>query len=126
MNSRFRKLGVESLEGRSVLSTMVEADFNGDGFKDMAAITSPNTIEVSLFDPTDGGYDVSDILSAPKNESFQNLLVWDEDYDGDLDITAVAMKPSGVQYSQFWRNNGDGTFDFVEPFKWKGRPIRWI
>ena len=28
MNSRFRKLAVESLEGRSVLSTMALADFN--------------------------------------------------------------------------------------------------
>ena len=126
MNSRFRKLAVESLEGRSVLSTMVVADFNGDGRDDVAAITGPNTITVSLFDPADGGYDVSDVLSAPQNQSFQNLLVRDDDGDGDWDITAVALKPSGVQYPQHWRNNGDGTFNFVEPFKWKGPKPRWI
>jgi hypothetical protein len=33
MNSRFRKLGIESLEGHSVLSTMAEADFNGGSGK---------------------------------------------------------------------------------------------
>jgi FG-GAP-like repeat len=125
MNSRFRKLAIESLEGRSVLSTMVEADFNGDGYLDLAEITDPQTITVSLNDGN-GGYDVSDILSAPRNHTFENIVVHDYEYDGDWDIIAVPMKPSGVQYSQDWRNNGDGTFDFVEPFKWKGRPIRWI
>jgi len=125
MKSRFRKLAVESLEGRSVLSTMVEADFNGDHLPDIAAITGPNTITISL-DNGHGGYDVSDILTASKNQSFQNLLVQDDDGDGDWDITAVALKQSGDQYPQLWRNNGDGTFNYVEPFKWKGRPIRWI
>ena len=126
MKSRFRKLAVESLEGRSVLSTMVQADFNGDGNLDRAAITDANTIEVSLFDPTDGGYDVSDILSAPRNHTFETIVVHDYEYDGDWDIIAVPMKPSGVQYSQDWRNNGDGTFDYVEPVKeWKGWR-RWV
>jgi len=125
MNSRFRKLGFESLEGRSVLSTMVEADFNGDLLPDIAAITGPSTITVSLNDGN-GGYDVSDILTASKNESFLNLLVQDNDGDGDWDITAVALKPSKVQYTQYWRNNGDGTFDYVEPFKWKGTTKWWV
>ena len=75
MKSRFRKLAVESLEGRSVLSTMVEADFNGDGYQDVAAITSPNTITVSLFDQADGGYDVSAILNAPKNQTFVDIFL---------------------------------------------------
>ena len=79
MNSRFRKLAVESLEGRSVLSTMVEADFNGDGYLDMAAITDPRTITVSLFDPADGGYDVSDILSLPNNQPIHDLVLADID-----------------------------------------------
>jgi hypothetical protein len=125
MNSRFRKLGVESLEGRSVLSTMVEADFNGDGHLDMAAITAANTIEVSLFDPADGGYDVSDILAAPKNWQFVDIYaVWDGNADGDLEITALATKPSGWSYVNF-SNNGDGTFDYIEPAPGRGPNPRW-
>ena len=119
MNSRFRKLGVESLEGRSVLSTMVEADFNGDGNKDLVAITGPNTITVSLFDPADGGYDVSAIITTPKNQPIQQFLTANDDGDGDLDITVVASKPSGDAVTMYWRNNGDGTFNYIEPFRWK-------
>ena len=58
MKSRFRKLGVESLEGRSVLSTMYQADFNGDGRLDQAAVTNLGTIEIRL-DNGSGGYNVS-------------------------------------------------------------------
>ena len=121
MKSRFRKLGVESLEGRSVLSTMVEADFNGDGYQDVAAITSPTTITVSLFDPADGGYDVSDILTTPKNTPFVDIAyVEDGGSVGDLDIYAFARKPSGSLQFEIFQNNGDGTFqDYVEPVRWK-------
>ena len=125
MNARFRKLVVESLEGRSVLSTMVEADFNGDGFLDVAEITDPQTITVSLNDGS-GGYNVSDILSAPRNHTFQNLVVQDYEYDGDWDLIAVPRKPSGDLYAQYWLNDGDGAFEAVEPFKWKGPKPRWI
>src|SRR5262245_39935595 len=116
MKSRFRKLRVESLEGRSVLSTMVQADFNHDGHPDVAAITSPNTITVSLFDTTDGGYDVSAILNAPKNQTFVDIIyAVDGDHDGDLDIYAIASKPSGSSQVAVYQNNGDGTFNYVEP-----------
>ena len=129
MNSRFRKLGVESLEGRSVLSTMVEADFNGDGYQDVAAITSPNTITVSLFDQADGGYDVSAILNAPKNQTFVDIIyAADSEHDGDLDIYAIASKPSGSAQVAVYQNNGDGTFEYnepIEPVKWKGPKPRW-
>jgi hypothetical protein len=125
MNSRFRKLRVESLEGRSVLSTLVQADFNGDGFLDVAEITDPLTITVSLNNGS-GGYNVSDVLAAPRNHTFVGLTVQDYEYDGDWDITAVAMKPSGDHYVQYWLNNGDGAFEAVEPFKWKGPRPRWI
>ena len=36
MNSRFRKLGIEPLEGRSVLSTVAFGDLNNDGLVDIA------------------------------------------------------------------------------------------
>ena len=131
MNSRFRKLAVESLEGRSVLSTMVEADFNGDGFLDEAAITDPSAITVSLLDPVDGGYDVSEVLTAPKNQTFVDIgTVHDYfDQDGDLDLQTISQDRSGDLKVASFRNNGDGTFEYnqpIEPVKWKGRPIRWL
>ena len=130
MKSRFRKLAVESLEGRSVLSTMVEADFNGDGRPDQAAVTNLGTVEIRL-DNGGGGYDVSDILAAPtKNQAIVDIyLVRDIDQDGDLDLGAIVQTLSGDMKVAHFRNNGNGTFEYIEPVnrepvKWKGPPIR--
>src|SRR5262245_44668598 len=99
MKSRFRKLRIESLEGRSVLSTTWVADFNRDGHQDVATLTDANTITVSLFDPSDGSYSVSDILSSPKNQPIQDINnVVDRDADGDLDIIASGSNRSGSTY----------------------------
>ena len=129
MNSRFRKLVVESLEGRSVLSTMVSADFNDDGHLDQAAVTNLGTIEIRL-DNGSGGYDVSDILAAPTNQGaiVDIYFVRDIDQDGDLDLETTYQKPSGDIRVASFRNNGDGTFEYnepIEPVKWKGPKPRW-
>ena len=130
MNSRFRKLAVESLEGRSVLSTMYQADFNGDGHLDQAAVTNLGTIEIRL-DNGSGGYDVSDILAAPTNQGaiVDIYFVRDIDQDGDLDLETTYQKPSGDIRVASFRNNGDGTFEYnepIEPVKWKGPKPRWF
>ena len=39
---------VETLEGRRLMSTVGYGDFNNDGREDMATITNPTTITVSL------------------------------------------------------------------------------
>ena len=109
MNSRFRKLRLESLEGRSVLSTMVEADFNRDGYLDRATLTDPNTITVSLFDPSDGGYDASAILTAPKNQPVGGISVDDYNGDGNQDISTGGLANNRF-YSVTWLGLGDGTF----------------
>ena len=129
MKSHFRKLGIESLEGRSVLSTMVAADFNGDGRLDQAAVTNLGTIEIRL-DNGSGGYDVSDILAAPTNQGaiVDIYFVRDIDQDGDLDLETTYQKPSGDIKVASFRNNGDGTFEYnepIEPVKWKGPKPRW-
>ena len=129
MNSRFRKLVVESLEGRSVLSTMVSADFNDDGHLDQAAVTNLGTIEIRL-DNGSGGYNVSDILAAPTNQGaiVDIYFVRDIDQDGDLDLETTYQKPSGDIKVASFRNNGDGTFEYnepIEPVKWKGPKPRW-
>ena len=130
MNSRFRKLNVESLEGRSVLSTMVQADFNGDGHLDQAAVTNLGTIEIRL-DNGSGGYNVSDILAAPTNQGaiVDIYFVRDIDQDGDLDLETTYQKPSGDILVAPFRNNGDGTFEYnvpIEPVKWHGPKLRWF
>jgi len=130
MNSRFRKLVVESLEGRSVLSTMVSADFNDDGHLDRAAVTNLGTIEIRL-DNGSGGYNVSDILAAPTNQGaiVDIYFVRDIDQDGDLDLETTYQKPSGDIKVASFRNNGDGTFEYnepIEPVKWKGPKPRWF
>lgn len=129
MKSRFCKLAVESLEGRSVLSTMALADFNGDGRLDQAAVTNLGTVEIRL-DNGSGGYDVSDILAAPTNHGaiVDIYFVRDIDQDGDLDLETTYQKPSGDIRVASFRNNGDGTFEYnepIEPVKWQGPKPRW-
>ena len=108
MKSRSRKLGVESLEGRSVLSTVAYADFNDDGRLDMAAVTNPTTITVSLANP-DGAYSVSATLTAPKNLPVGGVMVSDLNADGILDISA-----GGLTNNRFYNHSsfgdGEGTF----------------
>src|SRR5689334_14799379 len=90
MKSRFRKLGVESLEGRSVFNATALADFNSDGLIDKAEVTDPTTITVSLANP-DGSYSVSAILTAPKNQPVAAISVGDYNADGKLDISSGGL-----------------------------------
>lgn len=122
MKPRSRKLKVESLEGRSMLSTTAPADFNHDGLMDLAAITSPNTIEVRLAN-SDGSYTVSAILKAPKNQSLSDIGV--NDYDGDGyqdDIYASSPGGGGWIYTSKWLGNDDGTFTYKSTDKWHWPP----
>jgi hypothetical protein len=55
-------------------------------------------------------------------------FVRDIDQDGDLDLETTYQKPSGDIKVAFFRNNGDGTFEYnepIEPVKWKGPKHRW-
>lgn len=123
MNAHRVKLAVEALEDRSVPSTMVTTDFNNDGRVDMGAITGQKTITVSLANSNGVGYTVAATLTAQK--PIESIGLYDLDGDGKLDLFASGTKPSGDSYSYFWLSNGDGTFDYVEPWhphgpKWRG------
>jgi len=126
MNSRFRKLGVESLEGRSVLSTMVSADFNGDHLDDLATLTDPHTITVSLFNPADGEYDVSAILTTPKNAPIESFSVYDSDQDGDQDIISSTPKGGSSWDIHRWLNDGDGAFGSRTTTRWNPPKRGWF
>jgi hypothetical protein len=84
-------------------------DFNNDGLVDMAAVTSPTTITVSLAIPG-GSYIVSAILTAPKNQQIVNVGFVDRDGDGDLDMYAHSPGGGTWTYTHLWLGNGDGTF----------------
>ena len=108
MNARSTRLGVERMEDRSVPSTVAYGDFNKDGLMDMAAVTSPTTITVSLANPN-GSYTVSATLTAPKPQPITDVYVGDYNADGKLDISAGGASNNSF-YNHTWLGNGDGTF----------------
>jgi hypothetical protein len=120
MKARSTRLAVEALEDRSVPSTVAWADVNNDGLMDMAAITAPTTITVSLAN-LDGSYTVSATLTAPKGRLMEHVSAGDFDQDGDLDISAGSPTNSGKYYT--WLGNGDGTFGPRDTERWN--PPKW-
>src|SRR4051812_18516121 len=109
MKSHFRKLAVESLETRSMLSTTAYGDFNHDGLLDMAVVTNPTTITVSLAN-ANGSYMVSAILTSPKTQPIADIYVGDSNGDGKLDIVGGSGSGGPKYSSNIWLGNGDGTF----------------
>ena len=111
------RLVVVTLEDRSVPSTVAYGDFNNDGRMDMAAITAPTIVTVSLANP-DGSNTVTAKLTAPKNQPMQDIYLRDADGDGNLDVT-VNSYTNGGGYTHIWLGNGDGTFDSRTTEKWR-------
>ena len=109
MKVRSTRLAVETLEDRCVPATVAYGDFNKDGLMDMATLTNPTTITVSLAKP-DGGYTVSAILSLPKSQPTNGVNVGDYNGDGNMDVGTTSMTKSGDLYSHVWLGNGNGTF----------------
>jgi hypothetical protein len=121
MKAHSTRLAVEALEGRDVPSTVAYGDFNNDGLVDVAAITAPTTVTVSLANP-DGSYTMSAILTAPKNQQISDIGVRDFDGDGNLDVYASSPSNGGWVYTHKWLGNGDGTFDSGTTGKWRWPP----
>ena len=109
-------------------ATVAFGDFNNDGLVDMAVLTSPTTVTVSLANP-DGSYTVSAILSAPKNQKLTDVGLNDRNSDGHLDVYASSPAGGGWVYIHLWSGNGDGTFGSRTTSKWswppKGNPGSW-
>src|SRR5262245_39821766 len=108
MNSLTSKLGVLELEDRRVLSTVAYADFNHDGLMDKAAITSPNTVTVSLCTES-GGYDVSAVLPTPNNRPITDVYIYDCNGDGKLDGNGSGAAGHNL-YGYHWAGDGNGSF----------------
>ena len=117
-NSRF----VETLEGRSLLSTVITGDFNNDTRVDKAEVTSPTTITVSLQN-ANGSYSVSAILTTPKSRPVGSFLeARDLDGDGDLDIYTSGNINTNSWYTHRWLNNGNGTFGSITTDVFRFKP----
>ena len=97
-------------------------DFDNDGLVDMAAITSPTIITVSLANP-DGSYSVFAILSGPRNQQITYISLYDRDCDGDLDLIAASPAGRNWTYGHFWLGYGDGTFGSRTTEKWSWRHL---
>jgi len=84
-------------------------DFNRDGLEDIAAITGPTTVTVSLLN-LDGSYTVCAILSTPKNRTITYIEAIDLNGDDLLDVYAVSPAGGNSWYVFRWLGNGDGGF----------------
>ena len=100
---------------------VIYGDFNSDGLVDMAAVTSPTTVTVSLAIPG-GSYFVSAILTAPSKQQITDIGTYDRDGDGDLDVYANCPASGTSVYTHFWFGNGDGTFGSRTTSKWSWPP----
>ena len=99
-------------------ATVAYGDFNNDGLMDVAAITSPTTVTVSLANP-DGSYTVSAILSTPRNKQITFVQVFDFNGDGALDVIANGPASGGSYTDYIWVGKGDGTFGSMVTRKWR-------
>ena len=117
MKARSTRLAVEALEDRCVPSAVAYADFNHDGLPDVAAVTSPTTITVSLANP-DGSYTVSATLTVPKNLPIGGVNVGDYNGDGNLDVLC-SNSNSKEWYTHTWLGKGDGTFGSIQTLRHK-------
>ena len=125
MKTRSTRLAVESLDDRNVPSTVAYGDINHDGLVDMAAITNPTTVTVSLANPG-GGYTVSATLTTPQNRPMQNIYVVDNNGDGNLDIVATSQVNNNL-YNHTWQGVGDGTFGSRHTEQWNFHQFaRWL
>ena len=99
-------------------ATVAYGDFNNDGLMDVAAVTSPTTVTISLANP-DGSYTVSAILTAPKNKTITFVQVFDSNGDGALDVMAYGPAIGGWYTTYILFGNGDGTFGSMVTRRWR-------
>src|SRR5262249_24844766 len=100
---------------------VVLADFNQDGFPDLAA-TSDGEIDVYLNDPGTRSFtpvfETNGANAPPLSSAGTGIVAADFDRDGLIDLVAQAVLPDpggdpnhNLSQRFFYKGNGDGTFD---------------
>ena len=103
---------ITTVPDNSVPSANEGADFNGDGWTDLAvANINGDTISVLLNDGT-GSYLPS--TTYPSGDASRGVAVLDLEADGDTDLAITLRNDSRVALH---RNNGDGTFAAATTFE---------
>ncbi len=118
-NAQSLKTAVEGIDGYAQWATsteviMVEGDYNGDGYSDIALVRQSSgwgTVPVAFskgngdFAITNQPCDISKFAVAPCH-----IVVGDYDGDGKTDIALLGKKGSGWGSFVIGFSNGDGTF----------------
>ncbi len=121
---------IRSLTQPALLDTLlnpwqlIAADFNNDGFADLALACSSSTVLRSVvcvfLNLQDGTFDDTAALSTPARDTVglgcKSIAAVDVDGDGDLDLVSANQGDATVSVL---KNNGNGTFaaktDFLTP-----------
>ncbi len=101
-------------------SGVTAADFNGDGFMDLATTTeAPDKISV-FFGNGSGGYAAGPTSLLPNSSSPQDLEAGDLDGDGDADLAVAVRDPVGSVL--IMSNSGAGAFAMSASVAVQDRP----
>ncbi len=101
-------------------SGMTSADFNGDGFLDLATTAEGADRVVWFQNAGDGTFAASFNALLPNSSSPQDLIAGDFDGDMDQDLAVALRDPAGTV--QLMLNNGLGTFSLGGSFAVGSRP----
>ncbi|MGZ4814761.1 MAG: FG-GAP-like repeat-containing protein [Terriglobales bacterium] len=103
-----KSAGLSSL---SDVVTCAAADYDSDGFVDLAIATTTG-VELLHNEHTGTFKDVTSTAGLnAKSDSIIGLTWIDYDHDGDVDLYVVG----GTAKNQMWRNNGNSTFTDITP-----------
>ncbi len=95
----------DSFPVANYMDEIIAADFNGDGYIDMASFSGyGDLLQVYLNDGA-GYFTISDNYET--NDRAYNIVVADLDKDDDLDLALAIRNGTGISV---FKNNGDGTF----------------
>jgi RHS repeat-associated protein len=91
-------------------------DFDGDGFPDVALLTTAGGIDVKLNDGGTRTFTAGQSIAGPDGSSASRIGIVAADFDRDGNVDLIANAGTGAtaganqQQSLFYRGHGDGTF----------------
>lgn len=86
------------------------ADFDNDGDTDLGLTDGPSGAVRIVLGHGDGTLDARRFIPVDEDSDLRDVKLGDFDGDGQLDLVAFQWSEDGVQ---FWRGDGEGSFDFI-------------